>query len=101
MGCVAVFFTRPRPFYPCRGRGRGEKYEGNFGSNGASPLDNPEINNAVGRRGLFAPAKMKSVRCEWQPTANGGGGGRDDPGLRERRAVLRRTRACYLVRFVK
>lgn len=76
MGCIAVFFTRPRPFYPCRGRGRGEKYEGNFGSNGASPLDNPEINNAVGRRGLFAPAKMKSVRCEWQPTANGGGGGR-------------------------
>lgn len=61
-------------------RRRGREIRGKFREN-VRPLDNPEINNAVGRRGLFvASAKMKSVRCEWQPTANGGGGGRDDRG---------------------
>lgn len=50
----------------CRGRNtRGIRLGGGL-------LDNPEINNAVGRRGLFAPARMKSARCEWQPTADGG-----------------------------
>lgn len=63
-GVCCSIFHEAASFYPCRGRGRGERdtREGNFGRTfERAPLDNPEINNAVGRRGLFAPAKMKSV----------------------------------------
>lgn len=63
-GVCCNIFHEAASFYPCRGRGRGERdtRERNFGRTfERAPLDNPEINNAVGRRGLFVPAKMKSV----------------------------------------
>lgn len=81
--CVLQYFSRVAL---CRGRNtRGIWLGGGL-------LDNPEINNAVGRRGLFAPARMKSARCEWQPTANGGRrNGRSVAETASRSLFLRRT----------